>query len=220
MESKCMNPIIYFDELDKVSDTQKGEEIIHLLTHLTDPSQNTLFQDNYFPGIHIDISKALFIFSFNDESKVNRILKDRMYVINTKGFKPEDKISICNEYILPEVLSTYLFSSNDIIFEKEPLLYIIEKYTQKEEGVRNLKRCLETIISKINIYNLSNGSGNVIDTSDTGEEEPNLIYNDEKVPLTFDIKEFSLPLTITKELVDTLLPNKNDEMSPPSHMYM
>ena len=49
IESKCMNPIIYFDELDKVSETFKGEEIIHLLTHLTDPSQNTLFQDNYFP---------------------------------------------------------------------------------------------------------------------------------------------------------------------------
>ena len=52
---KCMNPVIYFDELDKVSDTHKGEEIIHLLTHLTDPSQNSLFQDNYFPGIQLYI---------------------------------------------------------------------------------------------------------------------------------------------------------------------
>ena len=50
IESKCMNPVIYFDELDKVSETHKGDEIIHLLTHLTDPSQNSLFQDNYFPG--------------------------------------------------------------------------------------------------------------------------------------------------------------------------
>ena len=51
--------IIYFDELDKVSETFKGEEIIHLLTHLTDPSQNTLFQDNYFPGVHIDLIKII-----------------------------------------------------------------------------------------------------------------------------------------------------------------
>ena len=70
--------VIYFDELDE---TYKGDEIIHLLTHLTDPSQNSLFQDNYFPGIHFDLSKALFIFSFNDESKIDRI-QDRMYVIN------------------------------------------------------------------------------------------------------------------------------------------
>mgnify|MGYP003683876105 CR=1 FL=1 len=61
-----MNPVIYFDELAKVSESYKGEEIIHMLTHLTDPSQNTLFQDNYYPGINIDLSKVLFIFSFND----------------------------------------------------------------------------------------------------------------------------------------------------------
>jgi len=89
-DSKCMNPVIYFDELDKISDTTKGEEITHMLTHLTDPSQNNLFQDNYFPGINLDLSKALFIFSYNDESKVNRILKDRMNVIHTKGFKIDD----------------------------------------------------------------------------------------------------------------------------------
>ena len=46
-----------------------------MLTHLTHPSQNTLFQCNYYPGINIDLSKVLFIFSFNAESKVNRILK-------------------------------------------------------------------------------------------------------------------------------------------------
>ena len=58
-----MNPIIYFDELDKISDTPKGDEIIHMLTHLTDPSQNSLFQDNYYPGIHFDLSKCLFTIS-------------------------------------------------------------------------------------------------------------------------------------------------------------
>ena len=58
IESKCMNPIIYFDELDKISESAKGDEIVHLLTHLTDPSQNALFQDNYFPGIHLNLSKA------------------------------------------------------------------------------------------------------------------------------------------------------------------
>ena len=231
MMSKCMNPIIYFDELDKISESQKGEEIIHLLTHLTDSSQNNMFQDNYFPGIHLDLSKCLFIFSFNDETKINRILKDRMYVIRTKGFKPDDKISICNDYILPEILSTFQFSPTEIIFEKESIIYIIDKYTNKEEGVRNLKRCLESIVSKINIYNLSHiKDERKVDTSmniKTGETEPNLIYSDDDVTdkiddvsLTFEIKEFSFPLTITKDLVDILLPVSNDSSSPPFHMYM
>ena len=203
IESKCMNPNIYFDELDKVSATFKGEEIIHLLTHLTDPSQNSLFQDNYFPGVHIDLSKSLFIFSFNDETKVDRILKDRMYVINTSGFKPEDKIAICNDYILPELMETFMFNKEDIIFEKDAVEYIIETHTEKEEGVRNLKRCLETIISKINIYNLSQTKS-----------------NDKQIPLTFEIDNFSIPLTINKERVNSLLSKKEDKFKPPEHMYM
>ena len=202
IESKCMNPIIYFDELDKVSETHKGEEITHLLTHLTDPSQNSLFQDNYFPGIHINLSKALFIFSFNDESRVDRILKDRMYVINTKGFKTEDKLLICKEYIIPEILETYLFKENDIEFTEEAIRYMIDNYTMKEEGVRNLKRCLETIVSKINIYNLCTNP------------------NGEKVSLTFDIKDFKLPIKITEEIVKILVAQKEDMGRPPEHMYM
>ena len=66
MDSKCMNPVIYFDELDKVSDTPRGEEIIGILTHLTDTSQNSEFHDKYFSEIHFDLSKCLFIFSYND----------------------------------------------------------------------------------------------------------------------------------------------------------
>ena len=61
-----MNPVIYFDELDKVSETHKGDEIIHFLTHLTDPSQNSEFQDRYFDGIKFDLSKAMIVFSYND----------------------------------------------------------------------------------------------------------------------------------------------------------
>ena len=199
MQSKCMNPVIYFDELDKVSDTHKGEEIIHMLTHLTDPSQNSLYQDNYYPGINIDLSKVLFIFSFNDESKINRILKDRMYVINTKGYNTKEKIKICSEYILPELYETYLFKREEIIITDEIIEYIINKYTEKEEGVRNLKRCIENIISKINIYYL------------TGETE--------NVDLNFKIKDFKLPYTIIRDDIDNFL-RLNSNGLPPSHMYM
>jgi len=197
IDSKCMNPVIYFDELDKVSETHKGDEIIHMLTHLTDPSQNSLFQDNYYPGVNIDLSKVLFIFSFNDESKVNRILKDRMYVINTKGYNTKDKIKISRDYILPELYDTYLFNPDDIIINNDILEYIIEKYTNKEEGVRNFKRCIESIISKINIYYL------------TGETKD----------LNFKIKDFKLPYTINRDDIDNFLKQNNND-KPPTFMYM
>ena len=200
IESKCMNPVIYFDELDKVSESYKGEEIIHMLTHLTDPSQNTLFQDNYYPGINIDLSKVLFIFSFNDESKINRILKDRMYVINTKGFNNKEKIKICREYVLPELYDTYLFKHEDIIINDDILEYVIDNFTNKEEGVRNLKRCIESIISKINIYYLTGDSNNI--------------------DLNFKIKDFKLPYIINREDIENFLKKNNTSDQPPQYMYM
>ena len=81
MESKCMNPIIYIDELDKVSKTEQGREIIGILTHLIDTTQNDEFQDRYFSGIPFDLSKALFIFSYNDPDQIDRILLDRIHRI-------------------------------------------------------------------------------------------------------------------------------------------
>jgi len=197
-ESKCMNPVIYFDELDKISDTTKGDEITHMLTHLTDPSQNNLFQDNYFPGVNLDLSKALFIFSYNDESKVNKILKDRMYVIHTKGFKTEDKIKICNEYLIPDIFSTFAFDTGEIVFTDDILKNIIEKHTEAEEGVRNLKRCIETIISKINIHILSDG--------DNG--------------LSFKLDDIVLPFTLTEAHVEILLNNNKENDKPPFGMYL
>ena len=64
MDKKCMNPIIFIDELDRVSRTENGKEIIGILTHLIDPTQNETFQDKYFSNIDLDLSKALFIYIF------------------------------------------------------------------------------------------------------------------------------------------------------------
>ena len=103
----CMNPIFYFDELDKVSNTNKGQEIINLLIHLTDPIQNTNFTDKYYSGIPFDLSKSLFVFSFNDITRVNPILRDRMNLINVEGFDKTDKLEICSNFVLPELSQEY-----------------------------------------------------------------------------------------------------------------
>jgi ATP-dependent Lon protease len=151
METGCMNPVFYFDELDKISDTSKGEEIINVLCHLTDTTQNHAFHDKYFSGIDFNLSQATFIFSYNDESKINPILLDRMNKIKTDGFDTKSKTVIANKYLLPKILKEFSFSSLDITIEDEALNNIISNYTENENGVRNLKRCLEEIISNCNI---------------------------------------------------------------------
>jgi ATP-dependent Lon protease len=150
MRTQVMNPIFFFDELDKVSQTRRGEEVTGILTHLTDSSQNERFNDRYFGEVDLDLSKALIVFSYNDESLVNPILKDRMITIHVKGYNKKEKLTIAMDYLLPSILSQFKLTKDDIVFSKEIMEKIIEK-VPPEEGVRNLKRGLESIVSWINM---------------------------------------------------------------------
>jgi ATP-dependent Lon protease len=193
IDSKCMNPVIYFDELDKISETPKGEEIAGILTHLTDTSQNSQFHDKYFADIDFDLSKCLFIFSYNDESKVNPILKDRMYRIKTAGYNQKQKTAISNNYLLPKIREQIKFSKEDIIIPDATINYIIDSHCGKEDGVRNLKRCLEIIYTKLNLYRLMKPGSNLF------EEDMSL--------------KVEFPFTVTKDIVDKLIKNSKDPMS-------
>jgi len=150
MDSQVMNPVIFFDELDKVSATKQGEEIIGVLTHLTDQTQNTCFNDKYFSGIDLDLSKCLFVFSYNDESLINPILRDRLIKINLKGFSIDEKVLIAKEYLIKELSQNIGISEQEFSLDDEIIKEIIQKHT-KEEGVRELRRCIETILLKLNM---------------------------------------------------------------------
>jgi len=149
MEKKCMNPIIFIDELDKVSHTEHGKDIVSILTHLTDSTQNEAFQDKYFSGIDLDLSKVLFIFSYNNPQQIDPILLDRIHRVKFKELSTEDKLVISNKYILPELFAK-LGVQNTIHFPEETLRLIINQYT-REAGVRKLKENLFEIISEINL---------------------------------------------------------------------
>lgn len=155
MDKKCMNPIIFIDELDKISNTDHGREIVGILTHLIDSTQNDCFQDKYFSGIDLDLSKALFIFSYNNPEAVDRILLDRIHRVKFKHMTLDEKLTICNDYLLPEMYKKMGLSKNVIQFSEENLKYIIERYTC-EPGVRKLKELLFEIIGEMNIHHIKN----------------------------------------------------------------
>lgn len=154
IEHKCMNPIIFIDELDKVSQTEHGKEIIGILTHLIDSTQNTNFQDKYFSAIDLDLSKALFIFSYNDVELIDKILLDRIHRIKFDTLMLHDKIIIVKDYLLPELFTKFRFN-NELIFQDNVIEFIIEHYTN-ESGVRKLKEVLFEIVSSINLELLKN----------------------------------------------------------------
>uniref|UniRef100_A0A6C0HHN3 ATPase AAA-type core domain-containing protein n=1 Tax=viral metagenome TaxID=1070528 RepID=A0A6C0HHN3_9ZZZZ len=200
VDSKCMNPVIYFDELDKISETPRGEEIIGILTHLTDTSQNSEFHDKYFSEISFDLSKCLFIFSYNDESRVNPILKDRMYRIQTKGYEAKDKVIIAKNYMLPKIREQVAFQEGDVIIPDDVIQYIAgsQTLTKGESGVRNLKRCLEIIHTKLNLFRLMKPGDNMF------MKEIDL--------------EVKFPFTVSRQLVDKFI--KNDEPQNQSFLSM
>jgi len=150
METKCMNPIIYIDELDKVSKTEHGKEIIGILTHLIDTTQNDTFQDKYFSGINLDLSKVLFIFSYNDPDQIDRILLDRIHRIKFDNLSLDDKKVIVSQYIIPEINKKMGFENETVHLNDEVIEYIIETYTL-EPGVRKLKEVLFDLFGEINI---------------------------------------------------------------------
>jgi ATP-dependent Lon protease len=149
IDKKCMNPIIFIDEIDKISKTEHGKEIIGILTHLLDPAQNDCFQDKYFSGIDLDLSKALFILSYNDADRIDKILLDRVHRISFKSLSLEEKLVISNSHILPEIYDK-MGLQNMIHFSDDVLTFVIDEYTC-EPGVRKLKEMLFEIVAEINL---------------------------------------------------------------------
>ena len=190
IRGKSMNPCILFDELDKLSETAKGAEIKGILTHLTDSTQNDKFSDKYFSEIEFDFSKGLYFFTYNDETKIDLILKDRMYILETKGYSNKEKLNIAKDYLLKTICEQVNIKDTDVILNDDIITYIIENYTKEEKGVRNLKRCLEIIYTKLNLIRLM---GNVKNLKT-------------KIP-----KITKFPITVTKELLEQLIIKKQQD---------
>jgi len=178
IETQCMNPIIFIDELDKVSKTENGREIIGILTHLTDSTQNEEYMDKYFSGIKLDLSKALFIFSYNDFSLIDPILADRIHRVKFTHLSKYDKIHIIQNYLSPELLSTIGFDNNSIEISPDIISYIVDNYTY-EAGIRKLKEKVFEIFREINLRYITNKDDNV-----------------------------QFPIKITKEIVEDIFSNK------------
>ena len=180
IDKKCMNPIILIDEVDKISRTEHGKEITGILTHLLDPTQNDSFQDKYFAGIELDLSKVLFILSYNDAEAIDKVLLDRVHRIKFDSLSIEDKIEITNKHLLPEIYKN--IGLEDMIeISSETIKFIIEEYTL-EPGVRKLKEKLFEIIGEINLNILKNNSDNdvTIPINVTIDDVKNNYFKDKK----------------------------------------
>jgi ATP-dependent Lon protease len=153
-----MNPIIYMDEIDKISETSAGQDIMNFLIHITDPEQTSTFEDKYFAGIPIDISKVLFVFSYNDESRVSPILLDRLNIIRIASPSTKEKVVIARDYMIKDICKNVGISKDEVEITENAIRRIIS--TSDTHGMRDIKRKLETIVMKINTLKLTGGELN------------------------------------------------------------
>jgi ATP-dependent Lon protease len=186
--AKSMSMVLMFDELDKISATAKGEEVQNLLVHLTDPVQNGDFEDKYLSGIPLDLSKILFTFSANDLGKIDRVLMDRMVVIQLQGYSEKEKLAIAENFLLPTALREVNLEEK-VAVGREVLDHILKEYANEEQGVRELKRCVEAVVQKVNMLR---------------------IFNTKDLP--FHIPDFQLPFVLKKQHVDLFLKKKKPAM--------
>ena len=193
--AKSMSMVLMFDELDKISATPKGEEVQNLLIHLTDPVQNADFEDKYLSGVPIDLSKVMFVFSGNDLNRIDKVLLDRMTVIELDGYNSKEKMAITENFLLPSALKDVNLNEK-VGISKEIIEHIIREHAGDEKGVRQLKRCIEQVTQKVNMLRMFN-------TKD----------------LPFHIPNFNLPFVLKKEHVDLFLKKKKPIDQSIAHLY-
>ena len=200
LDSKVMNPVFFFDELDKISHGPEGEEIENLLIHMTDPVQNHDFRDKFIGEIPIDLSKVIFIFAFNNIENINPILRDRLHIIKIPTPSTDDKIIIAKNYLIDELLRNIGLTRIDFNITDEAIKRIITKY-DKNDGVRTIKRCIETILLKINTIKLLGKS-----------------IND--IKLSFKLKDYTFPIKVDEKNVSVFLSSHENNEDEPKNPYM
>ena len=184
--------LMFFDEVDKVSKRNDTNEIYNTLIHITDPNMNQHFQDRFYSSsIDFDLSGILIVFSYNDSSKLDPILLDRINEINFNAFSTQEKIHIVQDYVLKNICKNIKFSRSKIVFEDSVVRFLIENYT-REAGVRELVRRLEQILLKLNIDRiylrgpfktiikntyLQNHVGKAIDIISESDEDEDINYD-------------------------------------------
>lgn len=214
-ETKCMNPVVLIDELDKISSTHQGKEIIGTLIHLTDYTTNNKYNyDRYFAGVEFDLSKILFVFTYNDASKVDKILLDRLYKIRIDNYTFKEKLEITNKHLIKNILDEYKLTTEMVQFSEDAITYIVNS-SKAEDGMRNIKRKFEIIISRINTLVLTN---------EKSQNSGDIVNNIVKLKYKSLCKYYTdFPVYVPKEHIDILLEDSItsdiDNTQPPFGMY-
>lgn len=181
MEAKCSDPIFFFDEVDKIDTNDKGVSVIYKLIELIDISQNHGFEDEYFQGIPLDLSKCTFIFSMNNLRDVNPILLNRIEMIHLEGFDYRQKLNIAKKFLIPKSLRENKLDKYEVEMSDYVIKLMINLYvSDNDKGVRKLKEMINKIFRRISLLRY---------TKNVSYKLKNILENDKLVITENVVKE-------------------------------
>jgi ATP-dependent Lon protease len=140
------NPVILFDEIDKMSSDFRGDPASAMLEVL-DPEQNKTFVDHYLE-VDYDLSKVMFIMTANDITRIPVPLRDRMEIIQIPGYTSNEKLQIGKNYLIQKAVQNNGLKDYVLEIPDNTMMEIIRFYS-REAGVRELERLLHTIARKV-----------------------------------------------------------------------
>lgn len=144
-KTKVDNPVMLFDEIDKMGSDFRGDPASALL-EVFDPEQNSHFADHYLE-VEYDISNVVFIATANSYD-IPRALIDRMEIIHIAGYTEEEKLQIAKNHLVQKQLKLHGMKPGELIIPDETIVELIRYYT-KEAGVRSLERDIGALARKV-----------------------------------------------------------------------
>lgn len=145
VHAQTKNPVLLFDELDRVTETARAD-IMGVLIELLDPGQNNAFSDHYI-DYPVNLSNCLFVATANNTTAIATAVIDRLEIIQMPSYNDEEKMHIGRDYVFPKVSKLIGLKPEQLVIDQD-VWEIIIRPLGYDPGIRGLERLVNMMCRK------------------------------------------------------------------------